>query len=66
MKGLNEGNHSGLYVGYVPGFPVAHSQGENLDELERNVKEVLEMLLEDGEPASDIGLTEEGFLANRM
>jgi predicted RNase H-like HicB family nuclease len=43
---------TGLYVGYVPGFPGAHyhSQGESLDELNRNLKEVIAMLLEDGEP----------------
>ena len=41
---------TGLYVGYVPGFAGAHSQGETLDELHQNLKEVLEMLLEDGEP----------------
>ena len=41
---------TGLYVGYVPGFPGAHSQGETLDELQRNLREVIEMLLEDGEP----------------
>ena len=41
---------TGLYVGYIPGFPGAHSQGETLDELNRNLREVLEMLLEDGEP----------------
>jgi predicted RNase H-like HicB family nuclease len=39
-----------LYVGYVPGWPGAHSQGETLDELRRNLQEVVEMLLEDGEP----------------
>ena len=39
-----------LFVGYVPGFPGAHSQGETLDELNRNLQEVVEMLLEDGEP----------------
>jgi predicted RNase H-like HicB family nuclease len=39
-----------LYVGYVPGFPGAHSQGETLDELKQNMTEVLAMLLEDGEP----------------
>ena len=39
-----------LYVGYVPGFPGAHSQGETMDELAANLKEVLEMLLEEGEP----------------
>ena len=37
-----------LFVGYVPGFPGAHSQGETLDELNRNLQEVIEMLLEDG------------------
>jgi predicted RNase H-like HicB family nuclease len=39
---------TGLYVGYVPGFPGAHSQGANLDELNKNLIEVLELLLEDG------------------
>lgn len=41
---------TGLYVGSVPGFPGAHSQGETLDELNKNLREVVEMLLEDGEP----------------
>ena len=41
---------TGLYVGYVPGFPGAHSQGTTLDELNANLKEVIEMLLEDGDP----------------
>lgn len=39
-----------LYVGYVPGWPGAHSQGTSLDELHHNLREVLEMLLEDGDP----------------
>ena len=42
---------TGLYVGYVPGFPGAHTQAESLDELQRNLRQVIEMLLEDGEPA---------------
>ncbi len=41
---------TGLYVGYVPGFPGAHAQGRTLEELDRNLLEVIEMLLEDGEP----------------
>ena len=41
---------TGLYVGWVPGFPGAHSQGETLDELRSNIQEVIEMLLEEGEP----------------
>ena len=36
-----------LYIGYVPGFRGAHSQGETLDELTKNLREVIEMLLED-------------------
>lgn len=40
---------TGLYVGYVPGFPGAHSQGETMDELNKNLKEVIEMLLEEVE-----------------
>ena len=39
-----------LYVGWVPGFAGAHSQGETLDELRDNLREVVEMLLEDGSP----------------
>jgi predicted RNase H-like HicB family nuclease len=41
---------TGLFVGWVPGFPGAHSQGETLDELSADLREVVEMLLEDGIP----------------
>lgn len=41
---------TGLYVGFVPGFPGAHAQGDTLDELNHNLQEVIAMLLEDGEP----------------
>lgn len=41
---------TGLYVGFVPGFSGAHTQAESLDELCQNLKEVIEMLLEDGVP----------------
>lgn len=44
---------TGLYVGYVPGFPGAHSQAETLDDLNRNLREIIGMLLEDGEPILD-------------
>jgi len=52
---------TGLYVGYVPGFPGAHTQAETLDELQRNLREVIEMLLEDGEP-----LLEAEFVGTQM
>ncbi len=45
---------TGLYVAHVPGFPGAHSQGATLDELQDNLKEVIEMLLEDGEPTLEV------------
>ncbi len=44
---------TGLYVGYVPGWPGAHSQGASLDELQANLREVVLMLLEDGDPKLD-------------
>ena len=46
---------TGLYVGYVPGFDGAHSQGATLDELQKNLQEVVAMLLEDptAQPRSD-------------
>jgi predicted RNase H-like HicB family nuclease len=41
---------TGVFVGHVPGFAGAHSQAETLDELQANMREVIAMLLEDGEP----------------
>jgi predicted RNase H-like HicB family nuclease len=34
-------------VGYVPGFPGAHSQADSLDELQANLQEVIAMLLDE-------------------
>ena len=36
-----------LYVGIVPGIPGAHTQGATLDELQRNLREVMELCLEE-------------------
>lgn len=36
-----------LYVGVVPGIPGAHTQAATLDELRINLKEVLELCLEE-------------------
>lgn len=36
-----------LYVGIVPGIRGAHTQGATLDELQRNLKEVVELCLEE-------------------
>lgn len=40
-------SESKLYVGIVPGVPGAHTQATSLDELRRNLKEVLELCLEE-------------------
>jgi predicted RNase H-like HicB family nuclease len=48
---------SGVYVGYVPGFPGAHSQGDTPDELEANLREVVEMLTEPQTEPFDVRLT---------
>ena len=47
---------TGVFVGYVPGFPGAHTQGDRLDELHANLREVIAMLLEDAVAASHDGL----------
>ncbi len=47
---IERDTQTGLFVGYVPGFPGAHSQGLTLGELNQNLQEVIAMLLEDGAP----------------
>jgi predicted RNase H-like HicB family nuclease len=44
---IEQDSDTHMYVGYVPGLPGAHSQGETLDELHDNLREVVGMLLED-------------------
>ncbi|MCC7447652.1 MAG: type II toxin-antitoxin system HicB family antitoxin [Anaerolineae bacterium] len=36
------------YCGIVPNIPGAHTQGDTLDELRKNLKEVLELCQEEG------------------
>jgi predicted RNase H-like HicB family nuclease len=36
----------GGYVAFVPALPGCHTQGQNLEETERNVKEAIELYLE--------------------
>jgi predicted RNase H-like HicB family nuclease len=36
-----------LYVGTIPGVSGAHTQGATLDELQRNLKEVMKLCLEE-------------------
>lgn len=41
---------TGLYVAVVPQVPGAHTQAETLDELQKNLKEVIELCLEEMDP----------------
>jgi predicted RNase H-like HicB family nuclease len=38
---------TGFYIAIVPGIPGAHTQAETLDELQNNLKEVVELCLEE-------------------
>jgi predicted RNase H-like HicB family nuclease len=44
---------TGLYIGIVPGIPGAHTQAATLDELQGNLKEVLELCLEEYEDSGE-------------
>jgi len=49
---------TGLYVAVVPGIPGAHTQAETLDELQKNLKEVVELCLEEMDPEAKKQLPE--------
>ena len=49
---------TGLYIGFVPGIPGAHTQAETLDELQKNLKEVVELCLEEMDSESRSNLPE--------
>lgn len=44
-----ERDEDGLYVGEVPQLKACYSQGETIDELMANIREVVEMCLEEFE-----------------
>ena len=46
-------SETNLYAGIIPGIPGAHTQGATLDELQANLKEVLELCLEQYEGSLD-------------
>lgn len=47
MAYIERDPETGLYVGVVPEIPGAHTQAETLDELQKNLKEVVELCLEE-------------------
>ena len=44
---IEHDSETGLYVGVIPGIPGAHTQAATLDDLQENLKEVLELCLEE-------------------
>ncbi len=49
MAYIEKDKETGLYVGIIPSVPGAHSQGETLEELIDNLREVLKLCLEEME-----------------
>lgn len=48
-----ERDEDGYYVGEVPQFKACYSQGETIDELMANMKEVIELCIEEAEEESN-------------
>ncbi len=44
---IEQDTATGYYVAYVPDLPGAHTQAETLEELKENLKEVVELVLEE-------------------
>jgi predicted RNase H-like HicB family nuclease len=42
-----ERDEDGIYIGEVPQLKACYSQGETIDELMKNIREVIEMCLEE-------------------
>ena len=47
---IEKDTETGLFVGTVPNLPGAHTQAATLDELQRNLQEVVELCLEELSP----------------
>lgn len=47
-----ERDEDGYFVGEVPQLKGCYSQGETLDELMKNIREVIELCLEEDEPGT--------------
>ncbi len=47
---IEKDTETGLYIAVVPSIPGAHTQAETLDELQHNLKEVVELCLEEMDP----------------
>ena len=47
---IGKDRESSLYIGVIPAIPGAQTQGETLDELHKNMKEVVRMCLKQMSP----------------
>jgi len=48
---VEKDRETGLYIGMVPGLPGAHTQAASLDELQKNMQEVIALCLEEASSA---------------
>ena len=55
---IEKDKETGLYIGLVPNLPGAHTQASSLDELQGNLKEVIELCLEELSPEELDSLSE--------
>ncbi len=55
---IEKDKDTGLYVGIVSNLPGAYTQATTLDELQANLKEVIELCLEELTPDEIKGLSE--------
>jgi predicted RNase H-like HicB family nuclease len=44
---IEKDSETGLYIGFIPSLPGAHTQGETLDELHKNLEEVAALCMEE-------------------
>lgn len=47
---IEKDKETGLYIGMVPNLPGAYTQATSLDELQDNLKEVIELCIEELSP----------------
>lgn len=55
---IEKDKDTGLYIGTVPNLPGAHTQAATLDELRTNLKEVIELCLEELGPDERADISE--------
>ena len=55
---IEKDHESGMYIGIVPSIVGAHTQAESLDELQKNLKEVVELCLQEMDPEERKALPE--------